>query len=211
MEQKYRFQTRPLSKGPTVSMVNLGCARNLVDAQGILGRLKKNGHSIVDLEYADIAIVNTCSFIEEARRESIDAILDLIDLKQQGKIKKVIVAGCLAQRYGKELTRELKGIDAIIGTPRFEKFNIVPQVSLTPNHLAYVKICESCFNKCSFCAIPHIKGKFSSRMVESVIEEIKALDRKGVKEINIIGQDITAYGMDIYREKSLAPPFKENF
>ena len=187
----------------------MGCARNLVDSQTILGRLKKNGHRIVEVEHADIAIVNTCSFIEEARKESIDTILDLIELKKQGKIKKVIVAGCLAQRYGKGLVKELEGVDAFVGTPSLNRDDMPSQFQLTPKHFAYVKICESCFNACSFCAIPKIKGKFVSRSIESVVKEVKELDAKGVKEINIIGQDITAYGMDIYREKSLAKLLKE--
>ena len=191
-------------EGSRVGVINLGCARNLVDSQIILGRLKQNGHRVVDVKTADIAIINTCSFIEEAKKESIDTILDLIELKKKGRIKKIIVAGCLAQRYGTQLAQEFKEVDAIVGTLALEKEGIPTQVPLTPAHFAYVKICESCFNQCSFCVIPKIKGKFSSRTIESVVDEVKALDEKGVKEINIIGQDITAYGMDIYREKSLA-------
>lgn len=203
-----RLSQGTLSK-PTVGIVNLGCARNLVDSQIILGRLKKNGHRIVEAESADVTIVNTCSFIEEAKKESIDVILDLIDLKNQGKIKKLIVAGCLAQRYAHELASELVGVDAYVGALALEKAKFHPQVSLTPKHFAFVKICESCYNQCSFCAIPKIKGKFLSREISSVLEEVKLLDRKGVKEINIVGQDITAYGMDIYRKKSLARLLKE--
>lgn len=198
------LQDHQSTYGQRVGVINLGCARNLVDSQMILGRLKKNGHRIVDIEHADIAIVNTCSFIEDARKESIDTILDLIALKKQGKIKKVIVAGCLAQRYGKELVKEFKDVDAFVGTPSLQKDELPAQYLLTPKHFAYVKICESCFNACSFCAIPKIKGKFVSRTIESIAREIEGLDKQGVKEINIIGQDITAYGMDIYREKSLA-------
>lgn len=196
-------------QGQNVGLINLGCARNLVDSQAILGRLKKSGHRIVDMKNADIAIVNTCSFIEEAKQESIDTILDLLELKKQGKIKQVIVAGCLAQRYGKELAEEFKDIDAIVGTLPLDRDTVPDHVSLTPSHYAYVKICESCFNSCSFCAIPGMKGKFVSRSIESVLAEVRKLDERGVKEINIIGQDITAYGMDIYRQKSLARLLKE--
>lgn len=203
------LQDHRASYGQKVGVINLGCARNLVDSQTILGRLKKNGHRIVDVEHADIAIVNTCSFIEDARKESIDTILDLLELKKEGKIKKVIVAGCLAQRYGKDLVDELKGVDAFVGTPSLNRDVMPEQLQLTPKHFAYVKICESCFNACSFCAIPKIKGKFVSRTIESVLKEVQSLDEKGVKEINIIGQDITAYGMDIYREKALAKLLKE--
>ncbi|MCA9407744.1 MAG: 30S ribosomal protein S12 methylthiotransferase RimO [Candidatus Omnitrophica bacterium] len=116
----------------------------------------------------------------------------------------MIVAGCLAQRYSKELTEELKDIDAIIGAQKLERDAIPNDYSLTPKHFAYVKISESCYNQCSFCIIPKLKGKFISRTMESIIEEVKRLDEQGVKEINIIGQDITAYGMDLYREYSLA-------
>lgn len=203
------FQHERIREGQKVGVVNLGCARNLVDSQEILGRLKKSGHRIVDLGQAEVAIVNTCSFIEDAKKESIDMIVDLLELKKQGRLKKVIVAGCLAQRYGKELAEEFKDIDAIIGTPTFVKDQVPDQVYLTPKHFAYVKICESCYNRCSFCAIPGIKGKFSSRRIESVLEEIKRLDQQGVREINLIGQDITAYGIDLYHEYSLARLLKE--
>jgi len=203
------FQKERLSAGQKVGVINLGCARNLVDAQMMLGRLKKNGHRIVASDQAETVIVNTCSFIEEARQESIDTILDLIELKKQGKIKKVIVAGCLAQRYGKDLAKEFAEVDAFVGTPTLSRDNMPQQLQLTPKHFAYVKICESCFNACSFCAIPKIKGKFISRTIESIVKEVKELDAHGVKEINIIGQDITAYGMDVYRQKSLARLLKE--
>jgi ribosomal protein S12 methylthiotransferase len=203
------FQKERLSAGQKVGVINLGCARNLVDAQMMLGRLKKNGHRIVQAQEAQTVIVNTCSFIEEARQESIDTILDLIELKKEGKIKKVIVAGCLTQRYGRDLAQEFPEVDAFVGTPTLERDNLPPQLQLTPRHFAYVKICESCFNACSFCVIPKIKGKFISRTIESIVKEVKGLDAQGVKEINIIGQDITAYGMDLYRQKSLTRLLKE--
>ncbi len=203
------FQKERLSAGQKVGVVNLGCARNLVDAQMMLGRLKKSGHRIVNTEQADVVIVNTCSFIAEARQESIDTILDLLELKKQGKIQKVIVAGCLAQRYGKDLVKEFKDVDAFVGTPTLSREDNPEHMQLTPKHFAYVKICESCFNACSFCAIPKIKGKFVSRTIESVVKEVQALDAKGVREINIIGQDITAYGMDVYRRKALAELLSE--
>lgn len=192
-----------------VSVINLGCARNLVDAQFILGYLKKKGCSVVDVMQAETVIVNTCAFIDDAKRESIDTILDLIELKKQGKLKKIVVAGCLAQRYGAELTEELKEIDAVTGVLRLDKEKIFEQVTLTPEYSRYLKICESCYNSCSFCVIPAIKGKFVSRTQESILEEIRQMDALGVKEINVIGQDITAYGMDIYQEKRLAVLLKK--
>jgi len=192
-----------------VSVMNLGCARNLVDSQAMLGTLKRKGHRIVDLDHAESVIVNTCSFIEDAKKESIDTILDLIELKRQGKLKKVIVAGCLAQRYADEIRNEIEGIDAIVGVQQISQTGMMEQISLTPKHYAYVKICESCYNSCSFCIIPKIKGKFISRTIESIIEEIRLLDQRGVKEINLIGQDITAYGMDLYHRLSLAELIKK--
>lgn len=204
------FFKERMSKTEKIGLVNLGCARNLVDSQVILGELKYAGHRIVDIAQADVAVVNTCGFIEEAKKESLDTILDLIELKKQGKLKAVVVAGCLAQRYAKELTEEFgSDVDAIIGTLKMDREKIPVRFPLTPKHFAYVKICESCFNQCHFCIIPKIKGKFLSRTCESVVEEVKNLDAQGVKEILIIGQDITAYGMDIYRQKSLARLLRE--
>ncbi|OGX37599.1 MAG: ribosomal protein S12 methylthiotransferase RimO [Omnitrophica WOR_2 bacterium RIFCSPHIGHO2_02_FULL_52_10] len=203
------FYSERHAQGRNVGVINLGCARNLVDAQVILGHLKRTGHHIVDVADADIAIVNTCGFIEAAKKESIDTIIELLELKKQGKLKKVIVAGCLAQRYSDELIRELDGIDAIVGAQQLDREALPEQVLLTPGHFAYVKICESCYNQCSFCIIPKIKGKFTSRTMESVFREVKQLDERGVKEVLMIGQDITAYGMDIYREMSLAKLLKE--
>lgn len=196
-------------KNEKVGIVNLGCARNLVDSQIVLGQYKKQGYDVVEAEQSDVVIVNTCAFVEEAKQESIDTILDLLELKKQGKIKKVVIAGCLAERYRKVLEKEFKDADEITGTQILEKENIPEQVSLTPKHFAYVKICESCYNQCSFCIIPKIKGKFISRSIESILKEVQQLDARQVKEVNIIGQDITAYGMDIYREKSLAKLLRE--
>jgi len=126
------------TQGKNVGVINLGCARNLVDSQVILGHLKRNGHHIVDVEQSDTAIVNTCAFIEEAKQESIDTILDLLELKKQGKLKRVIVAGCLAQRYSKELIEEFKGIDAIVGAQKLNQDFIPDQVSLTKLHCPLV-------------------------------------------------------------------------
>lgn len=203
------FMQERATQGQKVGLINLGCARNTVDSQTILSNLKRQGHRIVDVENSDVAIVNTCAFIDEAKQESLDTIVDLLELKKQGKIKRVIVAGCLAQRYHKELAEEFGDIDAIVGAQRLDRSAVPSDVALTPAHFAYVKISESCYNKCSFCIIPKIKGKFVSRTIESVVEEVRQLDSRGVSEINIIGQDITAYGMDLYHELSLARLLKE--
>lgn len=209
MKTTQDFIKERVTQGQKVGLINLGCARNTVDSQTILSNLKRQGHRIVDIDESEVAIVNTCAFIDEAKQESIDTIIELLELKKQGKLKRVIVAGCLAQRYHKELAEEFKDVDAIIGAQRLDRSAVPSEVSLTPKHYAYVKISESCYNKCSFCIIPKIKGKFVSRTIESVVEEVRRLDRQGVSEINIIGQDITAYGMDIYHELSLARLLRE--
>lgn len=203
------FFKEHISRGRRVGMMNLGCARNLVDAQTILGRLQQNGCRVTDIGDADVAIVNTCAFVEEAKKESLEAIAGLVALKRQKKLQKVIVAGCLAQRYAKELAAEFKEIDAVVGVQKLDPDGIPPSLSLTPAHYAYVKICESCYNHCRFCVIPSIKGKFVSRTMESIVEEIRRLDERGVKEVNLIGQDITAYGMDLSRRQMLAGLLKE--
>lgn len=192
-----------------VGIVNLGCARNLVDSQAIAQQYCRRGYHLVDVEEADIAIVNTCGFIEEAKKESIDAILDLLERKKQGYLKEVVIAGCLAERYRRELREEFQEADQVLGVQKLQQDAGPQEISFTPSHYAYLKICESCYNQCAFCVIPRIKGKFVSRTKESIWREAEALDRRGVKEINIIGQDITAYGMDLYRQKALAELLKE--
>lgn len=186
-----------------IGILSLGCPRNLVDSERMLGRLLKKGYKIVDIEKADIALVNTCSFIDEAKKESIDAILDLIELKKEGRLKKVIVVGCLPQRYKNELSSELKEIDAFVGSLSLEDSDNFRGFNLTPKHFAYLKIAEGCNHPCSFCVIPKIKGPLQSRKMEDVLKEVKFLDKNGICELNIIGQDITGYGLDIYKELKL--------
>lgn len=182
-------------KKPAVGIVSLGCPRNLVDSETIAARLASRGFQIVDLDRADIAIVNTCAFVNDAKTESIEAILDLIEAKKQGRIRKIIVYGCFSQRYKNILVRELPEVDAFVGRigldPSSERFG------LTPEHFAYVKICEGCVNLCSFCIIPAIKGRFQSVAADAVVRKCARLDRQGISELCIIGQDITAYGRDL--------------
>ena len=184
----------------------MGCPRNLVDSETIVSRLKLKGYQIVDIEDARIGILNTCSFIKEAKEESIEAILELIDLKKQGRLKKIIIYGCLPQRYKEELLPSLKEVDAFLG--RISLNHTKKRCLLTPRHYAYVKVCEGCQNNCSFCIIPKIKGRFTSRSINSVIEEVKSLEGEAVKEINIIGQDITLYGGDLYKKFKLTELLK---
>jgi len=185
-----------------IGIISLGCPRNLVDSEKTLGRLREKGYKIVDMQEADIGIVNTCSFIKEAKEESIETILSLIELKKERKLKKVIVYGCLAQHYKEELIPHLKEIDAFVGRISFDGHKPSERYFLTPSHYAYVKISEGCNNACSYCVIPKIKGPLSCNPVDAILSEVRVLDKKGVCEINIIGQDITLYRSD-YQKKDI--------
>ncbi len=190
-----------------VGILSLGCPRNLVDSEFILSKLNIKDYSLVDIEEAQVAIVNTCGFIQEAKEESIKAILDLIDLKNKGRIKKIIVYGCLVERYARQLICSFKEIDAWVG--RISLNHKPRNTYLTPEHYAYLKICEGCCNACSFCIIPKIKGKFSSRSLESIVQEVRCLEERGIKEINLIGQDISLYGRDLSESMNLTCLLKE--
>ncbi len=184
-----------------IGILNLGCPRNIVDAENILGRLADKGYEIVDIDRADLAIVNTCAFIDEAKEESVDAILDLIALKKEGKLKKLVVSGCLPQRYKDKLTKELPEVDAFVG--RISLNHSLRRLPLTPRHYAYLKICEGCINNCSYCIIPKIKGKFTSLGMNSVLKRVEKFNQDRVSELNIIGQDIAGYGIDLYGKRRL--------
>lgn len=184
-----------------IGILSLGCPRNLVDSESILGRLNLKGYRIVDMHRADVAVVNTCAFIDEAKRESVDAIMDLVELKRQRKLRKIIVYGCLPQRYKDNLRKNLPEIDAFVG--RVSLNHNSQNYSLCPGHFAYLKICEGCINNCSFCVIPKIKGKFSSLDMETILKKLRQLDKNRVSEVNIIGQDISGYGYDLYGKSEL--------
>jgi ribosomal protein S12 methylthiotransferase len=186
-----------------IGIVSLGCPRNLVDSEAVLGRLKAKGYKIVDIQEADIGIVNTCAFIKEAKQESIDVIIDLVRLKREGRLNKVIVTGCLAQRYKQELVRSFREVDVLQGTIDINQ-NHYPRYFIESNHSVYLKISEGCQNNCSFCVIPKIKGNFYSRSLDSILKELSDLDNRKAVELNIIGQDISLYGKDIYGKPSLA-------
>ncbi len=199
-----------------VSVVTLGCSKNTVDSERLINQLKLNKMELVDNpEEADYLIINTCGFIKDAKEESIDAILEGVELKKDGKVKKVIAAGCLPVRYKAELEEEIPEVDAFFGSEEYDK--ILDELKLdfktellgerellTPKHYAYLKISEGCDNPCSFCAIPLMRGKHVSRSMESLLSEAKSLAKKGVKELLIIGQDTTDYGKDIYGKRNLA-------
>jgi ribosomal protein S12 methylthiotransferase len=216
------------SRPPKVGMISLGCAKNLVDAELMLGSARAGGFEITsDADQADVLVVNTCGFIESAKQESIDAIL----AARQRPEQKLIVSGCLAQRYQGELAREFPEVDAFVGLdevasageifhrvlaahrPRnpfiiiSERSRYIPDFDttrfrLTPSHLAYVKIAEGCNHPCSFCVIPQMRGRHRSRTVDSVVAEVRNLVREGVKEVNLISQDTTYFGMDLWSEKA---------
>ncbi len=215
-----------------VGIVSLGCAKNQVDAEMLLFTLKNKGFTIVnDPADADAVIVNTCGFIESAKQESIDEIIELGKLKQEGTIKAIIVTGCLAERYQSELTKQLYEVDAAIGigansmiadvvlkvlegnkVKLFPEKNKLPleggRVISTPPYTAYLKIAEGCDNCCTYCAIPLIRGHFRSRQPDDVIKEAEMLAKRGVKELNVIAQDTTRYGEDLFGEPYLAKLLK---
>ena len=210
-----------------VGMVSLGCAKNQVDGEMLMASLKNAGFELCDdAALADVAIVNTCGFIESAKQESIDEILELATLKKEGRIKKLVVTGCLAERYREEIHKELPEVDGVFGigangdiaaciesamegfTQRFpekEKMPLCGDRELsTPSYFAYLKIAEGCDNRCTYCAIPLIRGGYRSRTMESIEEEARALVENGAKELILIAQDTTRYGLDLYGEYSLA-------
>lgn len=218
----------PVSRPPKVGMISLGCAKNLVDAEIMLGGAANQGFEITaDADDADVIVVNTCGFIDSAKQESIDAILEA----RRHPDQKLVVSGCLAQRYREELARELPEVDAFIGldqvaaageifrgllaAPReAQPFSLIsrrsqyipdydtPRFRLTPAHTAYVKIAEGCNHPCSFCVIPQMRGRHRSRTIASVVAEVRGLVANGVREINLISQDTTFFGMDLWETKA---------
>lgn len=201
-----------------VNIVTLGCSKNLVDSEELLTQLRANGReaeheSLVD--DAGIVVINTCGFIDSARQESIDTILRYVDAKGQGLVDKVYVTGCLSQRYGSELEKEIPEVDAFFGTrdlPRILKTLkadykhelLGERLTTTPAHYAYLKIAEGCDRPCSFCAIPVMRGKHVSEPMENLIKRAEGFARQGTKEIILIAQDLTYYGLDIYRKRNLS-------
>ncbi len=182
-------------KRQKICIVTLGCARNVVDSEKILGDALAAGARRAELEQAQTVILNTCGFTEEAKRESLQALEDLLRHKRAGRLREVFVVGCLAQRYRRELAEAFPQVDGFRGIAGFKTAFPAP-ARLTAAHTAYVKICEGCANPCTYCAIPNIKGPLRSRPPASIMREVRALETQGVKEINIVGQDITLYGRE---------------
>ena len=214
---------------PKIGLVSLGCAKNLVDSEHMLALLRAAGWEITeDMAEADVGVVNTCGFIEAAKSEAIETILETAQYKQTGNMKGLVVTGCLVQRYAQEMQKELPEIDAICGTGSYE--NIVDAANaalggqkaaymadmasaalegdrsrLTPSYTAYFKIAEGCSNRCGYCIIPKLRGPYRSREMEALLEEARELSDAGVKELIVIAQDITKYGMDLPEHKRLLP------
>jgi ribosomal protein S12 methylthiotransferase len=212
---------------PKVGFVSLGCPKNLVDSEVMLGILAREGYEFTSrAEEAEVLVVNTCSFIEPAQKESVDAILEMAEYKKFGSARKLIVAGCLVERYRGDIRKEMPEVDALIGTNELDRIaglcegwaevsspeplrdylyhDLTPRVLATPGHYAYIKIAEGCDHPCTFCVIPQYRGKFRSRRFESVIAEATRLFRQGVREINLIGQDTTCFGEDFDLQDGLA-------
>ena len=211
-----------------VGLVSLGCPKNLVDSEVMLGMLSRQGYELTPrAEQAEVIIVNTCAFIEPAQRESIETILEMAEYKKSGTARKLVVAGCLVERYRQEILKEIPEVDFVIGTNELERVlegcgegsgngnlaghaepylyhDLTPRVLATPPYSAYLKIAEGCDHPCSFCVIPQMRGRFRSREFASVVREAENLARKGVAELTIVGQDTTSYGEDLGLRDGLA-------
>ncbi|RMD46432.1 MAG: 30S ribosomal protein S12 methylthiotransferase RimO [Aquificota bacterium] len=203
-----------MKKSVKVGVISLGCPKNLVDTEFILGKLNASEAKLVsNLEDADVILINTCGFIDAAKEESINTILETASLKEKNKNKKIVVTGCLVERYKEELEKEIPEVDMFVDLKEElqipEKLGLNPKIEnpvrmiTTPKHTAYLKISEGCDHTCAFCAIPQIRGKHRSRTIKSLVDEAKFLADSGVKEINIVSQDTSFYGTDIYGEPKL--------
>ncbi|MGL5088601.1 MAG: 30S ribosomal protein S12 methylthiotransferase RimO [Cetobacterium sp.] len=218
-----------------LGLISLGCSKNLVDSENLIGLMvARKGFEITNiLEEAEVVLINTCGFIGDAKEESIQAILEVAEKKASGQVKKIIVAGCLAQRYADELLAEIPEIDAIVGTGEIHKIEEIVDAILmdekiircesfdflanagteriltTNSHTAYLKIAEGCNRRCTYCIIPQLRGNLRSRTIEDIVEEAKALAASGVREINLLAQETTEYGIDLYKKKALPDLIKE--
>ncbi|HHW66884.1 MAG TPA: 30S ribosomal protein S12 methylthiotransferase RimO [Epulopiscium sp.] len=217
-----------------IAFVSLGCDKNLVDSEVMLGLLQKSGFALIsDESQADVLVVNTCCFIQDAKEESIESILEMAQYKKTGNCKALIVTGCMAERYKDEILSEIPEVDGVVGTTGYESIVEVVEEILqgkkiqmfsdvnaktsenyqrvlsTAGYFAYLKIAEGCDNRCTYCIIPQLRGKYRSRSMESLISEAKTLASQGVKELILVAQDTTRYGIDLYGEKKLPQLLKE--
>ncbi len=200
---------------PRVSIITLGCSKNTVDSETLAAYLRAHGVELTHADAADTLIVNTCGFIDAAKQESIDVILEALERKREGQLQRLIVAGCLSARYAEELRRELPEVDYFFGTEAYEaivravtgdfRYELLGERELsTPRHYAYMKIAEGCDHPCSFCAIPLMRGRYRSRPMEELLAEAQRLADRGVRELILIAQDTTYYGVDLYGKRRIA-------
>ena len=213
------MRTKSIKKNK-INVVTLGCSKNVYDSEVLMGQLKANGKKVVHEETGNIVVINTCGFINNAKEESINTILEYIEKKEEGIVDKVFVTGCLSERYKPDLEREIPNVDQYFGTTELPsllkalgadyKHELVGErLMTTPKNYAYLKIAEGCNRPCSFCAIPLMRGTHKSREMEELVSEAKNLAAKGVKELILIAQDLTYYGLDLYKKRALAELLKK--
>ena len=212
---------RTKSKGKKkINIITLGCSKNVVDSEVLMGQLQANGREVVHEKKGDIVVINTCGFIDNAKEESVNTILDAVEAKERGEIEKVFVMGCLSERYKPDLEREIPNVDQYFGTRDLPvllkqlgadyKHELVGErLTTTPKHFAYLKISEGCDRPCSFCAIPLMRGGHVSTPIKHLVLEAQKLAKNGTKELILIAQDLTYYGLDIYKKRALADLLKE--
>ena len=215
------MRTKSVKKNK-INVVTLGCSKNIYDSEVLMGQLKANGKDVVHEDKNDegnIVVINTCGFIGKAKEESVDTILHYVEKKVAGEVDKVFVTGCLSERYKPDLEKEITDVDQYFGThdlPNLLKVLgadykhelIGERLTTTPKHYAYLKIAEGCDRPCSFCAIPLMRGKHKSTPIEEIVIEAEKLAAKGIKEVMLIAQDLTYYGLDIYKKRNLAELLK---
>ncbi len=213
------MRTKSLKKNK-INVVTLGCSKNVYDSEVLMGQLKANGKEVVHEEEGNIVVINTCGFIANAKEESVNTILDFVQKKEAGKVDKVFVTGCLSERYKPDLEKEIPNVDEYFGTSQlpnllkalgadYKHELIGERLTTTPKNYAYLKIAEGCDRPCSFCAIPLMRGKHKSTPIEELVTEAEKLSAKGVKELILIAQDLTYYGLDLYKKRNLAGLLKE--
>lgn len=208
------MRTKSLKKNK-INVVTLGCSKNVYDSEVLMGQLKASGKEVVHEQEGNIVVINTCGFIDNAKEESVNTILEYVDKKEQGLVDKVFVTGCLSERYKPDLQKEIPDVDQYFGTSELPQLLKVlgadykhellgERLTTTPKNYAYLKISEGCDRPCSFCAIPLMRGKHVSQPIEKLVQEAQHLAKNGVKELILIAQDLTYYGLDIYKKRNLA-------
>ena len=207
------MRTKQLNKNK-INVITLGCSKNVYDSEVLMGQLKANNQEVVHEQEGNVVVINTCGFIDNAKEESVNTILEYVQKKQAGEIDKVFVTGCLSERYKPDLQKEIPDVDAFFGTTElpnllkalgadYKQELIGERLITTPKNYAYLKIAEGCDRPCSFCAIPLMRGKHKSTPIEHLVIEAKKLAASGVKELILIAQDLTYYGLDIYKKRAL--------